>query len=109
MTDIHKEALEYIFGAGCGAGIDWERVVREKLTPPLPLPYHYAMMFYSPWMPIETAPKDGTEFLALNYDGLILHCDKVSTSFLGNLFYSVKGSTAHCSPTHWMPLPKPPS
>ncbi|WP_320176665.1 DUF551 domain-containing protein [Roseovarius pacificus] len=61
------------------------------------------------WQPISTAPRDGTEFLGLNFDGRIIHCDGVYKSHItGSLFFSAKGSISYFSPTHWMPLPEPP-
>ena len=75
------------------------------------------------WQPIETAPKDGTNILAWNYNpnylvnpyiawfGVDLNeADDRKKEWLtgdGDDF-----STGHyftpCQPTHWMPLPEPP-
>lgn len=71
------------------------------------------------WQPIETAPRDGTKFLAYGVE--------LGTRFLGNArWYSyglgvVRGSyIAHSffcydgicagafTPSHWMPMPQPP-
>jgi hypothetical protein len=66
------------------------------------------------WQPIETAPKDGTEFLVSNGssigfasywgDGKIhSHFASTKQSFFGD------GSCVLLrDPTHWMPLPQPP-
>jgi hypothetical protein len=63
------------------------------------------------WQPIETAPKDGTHFLALRsymeetIDEVWYHDDVMGNFELGgtNWFYPPDGF-----PTHWMPLPEPP-
>lgn len=64
------------------------------------------------WQPIETAPKDGTEFLAFyppgdyeDEDGTfdISWWDNTSTRERG--FLMIGG----VEPSHWMPLPPPPT
>jgi len=67
------------------------------------------------WMPIETAPKDGTEFLA--YDSVAKKCDVAVWGEIWQDFDAVQ-SDGEYSPaedefqgeriTHWMPLPEPP-
>ena len=57
------------------------------------------------WQPIETAPKDGTEFLGsvgVSYQGgvVVLHWDK-DDGF-------IDWDADFWDPTHWMPLPPPP-
>lgn len=65
------------------------------------------------WQPIETAPKDGTYFLAFN---AALEADSwadeerhmiVQWTGRGYWRIALDGQSAH--PTHWMPLPPPPS
>lgn len=55
----------------------------------------------SEWQPIETAPKDGTWFLAYEADVPMYtaHWDEDG-------WYDLEWK---CRPTHWMPLPEPPS
>jgi hypothetical protein len=82
------------------------------------------------WQPIETAPKDGTEFLAWRYDagtffvrwvfaGEFMTEQEIEESELGddNLDQSdwwfadfIMGGPLNDEPafTHWMPLPSPP-
>lgn len=67
------------------------------------------------WQPIETAPKDGTEFVMLDAN--------VNTATVGHWMADVGwlnkpvpiGGAKHeprwfplATPTHWMPLPQPP-
>jgi hypothetical protein len=60
------------------------------------------------WQPIETAPKDGTQILAY-WDSGMMTCTDIT------LWYEGKWSDPECTeveyadPTHWMPLPTPPS
>lgn len=67
-----------------------------------------------PWQPIETAPKDGTHFLAYGPDeyGNYKRMAVMSYSTFGRLYIShvvgceYEEDLQH--PTHWMPLPEPP-
>ena len=62
------------------------------------------------WQPIETAPKDGTEFLA--WDGLMIETcwfkDGVLLASWDNQRFSCD-TDVDCDATHWMPLPEPPA
>jgi len=62
------------------------------------------------WQPIETAPKDGTHFLA--YDGEYIQvCKFMKTGMLAMVWDGEPFSTdenTDCDATHWMPLPEPP-
>lgn len=80
----------------------------------------------SDWQPIETAPRDGREILAVDDGGLIRvarpklfprplrHDDDLSTSKPGDVWEvfsdhdNCPGHTWSMVPTHWMPLPAPP-
>ena len=59
---------------------------------------------FGTWQPIETAPKDGTEFIA--------YCPDKSETKLRVLRFDGDCFLAHNSfvsdPTHWMPLPPGP-
>lgn len=73
----------------------------------------------SEWQPIETAPRDGTEFIALSPKG-VSRCKWADVDWdehpLGRVykwwinpddeFWFEDGP--HDAPTHWMPLPNPP-
>lgn len=78
----------------------------------------------SEWQPIESAPRDGTAFLAWGY----LHDDggphePDGTSFMGetprsliayrcaqyDLWRERDGGCSYAGLTHWMPLPDPPA
>jgi hypothetical protein len=78
------------------------------------------------WQPIETAPKDGTLimiwWLPLRYDGSLLHPEKelAAGHIMDGIRYDadlqtwMRGGTYadyrnNIKPTHWMPLPAPPS
>lgn len=59
------------------------------------------------WRAIDSAPKDGTWFLA--YWPINTLCDRVqSTSWEGRRFMDGADFFDWCQPTHWMPLPPAP-
>ena len=64
------------------------------------------------WKPIETAPKDGTPLLAWDGDVFVAYYD-VSVNYRGQeckiLIDKRRGEWAGSRPTHWMPLPQPPT
>ena len=57
----------------------------------------------SAWQPIETAPKDGKTFI------LIVEYGYVYIGLFDNDGYCQDMAGAGLDPTHWMPLPKPPT
>lgn len=64
------------------------------------------------WMPIDTAPKDGTKFLAW-WAHSAHSCrwgsgpyDRKTKTYVGG--WSI-GMARDAKPTHWMPLPEPPN
>ena len=60
------------------------------------------------WQAIETAPKDGSEFLAF-YDGLSVQCRMDKNKYTGDWFVDYDyGPLTIADFTHWMPLPTPP-
>lgn len=66
----------------------------------------------SGWMPIETAPKDGTSFLACNtkegnFNGIFITAYRPK-DVKGSGFGVIDSCCAYyedAEPTHWMPLP----
>ena len=57
------------------------------------------------WMPIETAPKDGTQILTFSPHGTVI-CEWLPAGYF-------REGDAACwfpivNPTHWQPLPEPP-
>ena len=60
------------------------------------------------WQPIETAPRDGTEFLAFwsNAYGKFKFIQPMM--WLNNRFVVTWDHDDDVKPTHWMPLPQPP-
>jgi hypothetical protein len=64
----------------------------------------------SEWRPIETAPKDGTMFIIFQAEEDGDHWfDLVSWSETENDWIDDGGTLSCDGPTHWMPLPEPPS
>jgi len=62
--------------------------------------------FGSPqWQPIETAPKDRTQILAVTNDGRIMIW---SAEMLRRIMSGNQPFHLQFPATHWMPLPKPP-
>lgn len=66
----------------------------------------------SNWQPIETAPKDGTDFLmchAETGDMMVVFYDEPSAEAPDHCWHRMDGLAYHRDlPTHWMPLPEPP-
>lgn len=68
------------------------------------------------WQPIETAPKDGTAFLAIEAFSRVdeednLHpgdCEVVKWSKTADGWIAFGVKLGSFEPTHWMPLPPPP-
>jgi hypothetical protein len=77
-----------------------------------------------PWVPIATAPRDGTKVLLVNESGAMdlagyveqwtEHNEFVRKAKDGDVYRTVREecgywdtAVAYC-PTHWMPLPAPP-
>lgn len=72
----------------------------------------------SDWLPIESAPKDGTEVFLWSRDRLVAGSWRVDEGFaskepmwLDNSYddFSCGFASTPLDPTHWMPLPPPPS
>ena len=68
------------------------------------------------WQRIETAPKDGTEFLAVDETGNMWvvrsryeNFAKLEPPGYGWQEKGVDGGVADDAYSHWMPLPKPPT
>ncbi len=70
----------------------------------------------SDWQPIETAPKDGTRILVWDGDLLAVAdwdqphvCARTNAWCVGECDGEYNDRTTMWKPTHWMPLPEPPS
>lgn len=68
------------------------------------------------WQPIETAPKDGTWILLYKeqeLSGIVQvdeWCPSIQTvKWAYDRWCECSGYSAFATPTHWMPLPKPPT
>lgn len=63
------------------------------------------------WQPIETAPKDGTEFLAWRR-GMFANCYRVPRDDCEMWCFGGQSAAVEyrpsIKPSHWMPLPPPP-
>jgi len=57
------------------------------------------------WLPISTAPKDGTQFLAFEKGGHF-NCWWHDNGY-GEQYW-MDEADSEPNPTHWMPLPSPP-
>jgi hypothetical protein len=60
------------------------------------------------WQPIETAPKDGTDVLVWWPDWMAQPIRVANFEVRHRCWVTGSGSSAQ-PPTHWMPLPQPPS
>lgn len=62
------------------------------------------------WRPIETAPKDGEEFLAYRHDaGVFTAWWETDCDDADEVMWTARGEDLTGDhPTHWMPFPKPP-
>ena len=66
------------------------------------------------WQPIETAPKDGTQFLA--FEIFTAFEEPLPRTFIAQWWPGnelnradwTDSSSMYCTPTHWMPLPAAP-
>lgn len=88
--------------AGFTVGVLKEENERLKSNPPQSL---------SPWQPIATAPKDGTDILIMT--GETMHVVRWENVH-GDFYYWVVDDNKHGpftlrgnEPTYWMPLPEP--
>ena len=63
------------------------------------------------WQPIETAPKDGTDIYATRIDGIVFRPSIIYwEKFEGRGWLcSQTHRPVSSQPTHWMPLPQPPT
>jgi len=60
------------------------------------------------WQPIETAPKDGRHIFCFLHDGLISEVWWQRDSLDGTEYWQDYWDSEP-KPTHWMPLPAPPT
>jgi hypothetical protein len=117
MTDtvtVRRDALRELF---------WEAHNRGWLAEPLKsfrgvdaeIDDRLAAMLVSPWQPIETAPRDGTEILAVDTSepsGMVyLVCWDAESAFDTHPWQDARSERyryAHQAFTHWQPLSEPP-
>lgn len=63
----------------------------------------------SEWQPIESAPKDGVEVLAYFEDGGCYVAACRDGVWIEGNYLNPKDAPELFTPTHWMPLPDPPT
>ena len=65
------------------------------------------------WQPIESAPKDGTDFLAWMFGNsmMVIHYNPVGSKSDEHPWLTADGQTGYHknAPTHWRVLPEPPT
>ena len=106
---LNHGAASCVFTEGC-CGVSQEHILAYTRE----IALHCAVALGSPpegmvggWMPIETAPKNGTEILGYTEEvgALVLYWD----SMTGEMDHWSDGrSVSFWKPTHWMPLPAAP-
>lgn len=74
---------------------------------------HEALNNSTRWQPIETAPKDGTEFLGYfgSYGVKQIHWNElpnINGKMMSDWYEKGLRFFPHAKPTHWMPLLEPP-
>lgn len=69
---------------------------------------HRAIAAASEWLPIESAPMDGTWILLSGVCTRTKAPALVCQSFGGDWISADDGYDAYFEPTHWQPLPQPP-
>lgn len=83
----------------CAYGIDADAVIAALLAAPESVRLELAGLL-NPWRPIETAPKDGTDMLLYSFNSQV-DCGWYQDGWIR--------IDACDDPTHWLPLPAPPS
>lgn len=61
------------------------------------------------WMPIETAPKDGTPVLIFDNPIVVAAYFDTAPKDSGGQTWRMQGMCEWFDPSHWMPLPPPPT
>ena len=107
-----SDAPEFIYARPIGATVDWTGAASGPwaLDDPHNTGTEYIRADLSPqWQPIETAPRDGAQILAY---GAHQHYPEEYTTKIQWWSDGINGWGAtgvSIIPTHWMPLPKPPT
>lgn len=90
---VYREQAESPYASGAQNELD---EAREALRSALPV-----------WQPIETAPKDGTDFIALQ-DGDVYRCkwhEEEPDEGPGHVGWRDFSNSSFEEPTHWTPWP----
>lgn len=115
--DVIAKAIDKAF-TDYGLRIDWRlrdatvgAILAELPSAPEPVRLELAALL-NPWRPIEEAPKDGTEILVYTTDQsawyVVFWDDEPGCP--SHPWQTPDGISYHRDvPTHWLPLPAPPS
>ena len=124
-TDVYKDKREFMYCDCCGAMADrktWNRAhpqasepvaLKERSTNPLATQNQVELTDKASepaWRDIETAPKDGTDFMGGWFDmpNFILGCSMRPVKYHQNSWWESSEDYKVRTPTHWMPLPAAP-
>ena len=86
----------------------WSEIINRYTIPypdtPIFQPLTFTEIRTAGWLPIETAPKDGTDVLVYSLGRVVsAYFSKSQDEWL-----EVIHNYSFYAPTHWMPLPEPP-
>lgn len=86
-----------------------ERRIQELQNANNALLYQIEDLVHSQWRSIDTAPKDGTLILGISArDPQRPYPMRIAETIKGQRWHNV-AANYWAEPTHWMPLPEPPS
>lgn len=105
MTDQELEAIGESVGLGPNISKEYGRALLSRAIPE-------GHVVVPGWLPIESAPKDGTAVLLYTADGVIegyWQQDRWEQYTIYCTYDAAGGPAFNAKPTHWMPLPAAPA